>query len=83
MAKTPCRLDQSDATCQFIFARIVQDLSAGTDDYRQLSGIDMEAIDQRFRLPVVVGIEPHARGAITRQEPLEFEHLGIFGAARM
>ena len=46
-----------------------------------MSRIDVEAIDQCFRLGIGVGIELHARRAIAREKALEPQHVGIFGAA--
>src|SRR5262249_40027370 len=75
------RANQSDAARQLILAWIAQHLSARTYDDRQLSRIDMEALDQRPGLRIGVGIEPHARRAIARQKAFEPQHIGIFGTA--
>src|SRR5262249_60448337 len=40
------RSNQTDAACELVFAGIVQQLSAGTEHYRQLTGIDVKALDQ-------------------------------------
>ena len=75
------RADQSDAARQLVLAGIAQHLSARTYDDRQLSRIDVEAVDQRPGLRVGLGIESHARRAVAREKALEPQHVGVFGAA--
>ncbi len=75
------RPHQSDAARQFVFAGIAQQLSARTQHDRQLPGIDMEALDQRLRFGVGVGIEQLMRMTVAAEKALQPQHVGILGAA--
>ena len=75
------RADQPDAARQLILAGIAQQLSAGAEHDRQLPGIDMEALDQRFGFGIDVGVEQLMRMAVAAQKALQPQHVAIVGAA--
>ena len=74
------RTDQADAAREFVLAGIAQQLSARTEHDRQLSGIDMEALDQRFRFGVGFRIEQLMRMSIAAQKTFQPQHVAIVGA---
>ena len=74
------RADHSHATRQIGHAGIAQDLSARTYDERQLPRIDLEAIDQRARFGIGVGVEHHAGRRVAREKALDPQHVTVFGA---
>ncbi len=73
------RPDKPDAAGKLGLARIAQQLPVRTQHDRQLSRIDMEALDQRLRLGVVLGIKPQMRMTIAAEEAFEPEHVAVLG----
>jgi hypothetical protein len=75
------RPHHADAARQLVLSGIAQQLAIRAEHDRQLAGIDMEALDQRSRLGISVGVEPLTRMAVAAEEAFEPEHVGVVGAA--
>ncbi len=75
------RPDQADAAGELVLAGIAQQLAVRAQHDRQLPGVDVEALDQRLRLRIGLGIERLVRMAVAGQETLQPQHVAVLGAA--
>ena len=75
------RAHQTDAARQLGLAGIAQQISVRAEHDRQLRRLDAEALDQRPRAGVAVGIERLVRLTVARQESRQPEHAGVAGGA--
>ena len=60
---------------------IAQQLSSWAQYDRQLTSVDVEAIDQRLGFRIGLGIEPLTRVAGAPEEALQPKHIAILGAS--
>ena len=65
---------------ELVFARIAQQLSAWAQNNRQLGGVDVEALDQRFRLRIGLRVQRSMRMAVAAEKILEPKHIAAFRA---
>ena len=75
------RSHEADAAREFEFARIVQQLSVRTEHDRQLTRIDVKALDQGLGLGVGLRIEPLLRMAVAREKIRQPQHVAVVGPA--
>jgi len=61
--------NQADTAGKLVLAGIAQDLAAGAQHDRQLTGVDVEALDQRLGLPIGVGIQYSRDGHCAQGTP--------------
>ena len=72
--------NQTDTARKLMLAGIAQQLPAGAEHDRQLSGIDVEAFNQRLRLIIGLWIEQLMRMTVMTEKALQPEHIGAVGA---
>jgi len=70
---------QADTAGEFVFARIAQQLSVRAQNDRQLTGVDKEAFDQRFRLRVGLRIQCLMGMAIAAEKVFEPKYIAALG----
>src|SRR5258708_4057978 len=75
------RPDQPDATGEFSLARIAQQLSARAQHDRQLTRIDVKALDERFGLWIGFGIEALMRMSVAAEKALQTKHVAVLSTA--
>src|SRR5215469_2091484 len=72
---------QPDATGELSLARIAQQLSARAQHDRQLTRIDLKALDERFGSRISFGIEALMRVAIAAEKALQTKDVAVFRTA--
>ena len=75
------RPDQADATGKLVLAGIAQQLAARAQHDRQLAGVDMEALDQRFRLRVGHRVQCLMWMTIAAEKVFQPKHIAALGPA--
>src|SRR6266446_1517495 len=72
---------QPDATGEFSLARIAQQLSARAQHDRQLTSVDLKALDERFGFRIGFGIEALMRMAVATKKALQTKDVAVFSRA--
>src|SRR5712671_3706008 len=72
---------QPDATGEFTLARIAQQLSARAQHDRQLTRIDLKALDESFGVRIGFGIETLMRMAVAAEKALQTKHVAVLSTA--
>jgi hypothetical protein len=75
------RFDEADATGEFDIPRIAQQLSIGTENDRQITGGDVEALDQGLRARIGLGVKSLVWMPVASKEPLKAKYIGMISAA--
>ena len=75
------RPHQPDTARELDLAGITQQLPGRAQNDRQLARIDVEALDQRLRLRIGLGVQSLTRMAVAREKALEAEHIAARGIA--
>src|SRR5258707_61267 len=75
------RPNQPDATGEFSLARIAQQLSARAQHDRQLTRIDVKALDERFGFWIGFGIEALMRMSVAAEKALQTKHVAVLSTA--
>ena len=71
------RPHHADAAGKLELARIAQQLPARAQHDRQLAGIDMEALDQRLRLGILLRVDPLVGMPVAGEEALEPKRVAV------
>src|SRR4029434_10756765 len=69
------------AADELVFGRIAQELSAWTKDDRQLTGVDMEALNQCLGIRIGLGVQPLVGMAIAPEKTFKPKHIPILRKA--
>ena len=75
------RPDQADTPGKLVFAGIAQQLAARAQNNRQLTGVDLEALDQRFCLRIGLRAQRLMRMAIAAEKVFQPQHIAALGPA--
>src|SRR5260370_34341902 len=75
------RPHQPDTAGELDLAGVTQQLPGRAQNDRQLARIDLEALDQRLRLRIGLGVQSLTRMAVAREKTLEAEHIAALGIA--
>ena len=75
------RPHQAEAAGELDLAGIAQERPVRAQHDRELTGVDVEAFDQRPRRRIALGVEPMMRMAVAAEKAFEPQHVAILGAA--